>query len=906
MNHDDVNRVFELALAAPSVERDAMVRRLAAGDDGLYRAVSDLLAALARAGDLMDSPTATPAEMARDAGPGALAGTQIGPYKLLELIGEGGFGAVYMADQMFPIRRRVAFKVIKPGMDSRSVMARFEAERQALAIMDHPNIARVFDAGTTPSELGSRPYFVMELVRGVAITAYCDQARLTPRGRLELLVPVCRAVQHAHSKGIIHRDIKPANVLVTLHDGVPVPKVIDFGIAKATGAALTDNTVFTEFRALIGTPAYMSPEQAEMSGLDIDTRSDIYSLGVLMYELLTGSAPFDGTDLARAGLAEMQRIIREHEPPKPSTRVSTAGQGLRAIAEHRRSSPEQLARFVRGEPDWIIMRAMEKDRSRRYPTADALAADIARFLAGEPVLAAPPSAAYRIGKFICRYRVPVAAGGAVSTALLLGAVAFALQARAAGRQRDIAVAAQRAEAAQRSKAEAAQADATAQRARAEAQGAEALKLAAEAKAQAAIARAEAATAESVITFHNKIYASIDPSLLPEDGALHHDPALEAAVRSNIGLTLQNLGRFYDAETHLRRALELQRDARPSGDTATAHGRHLFHSLNNLAALLMLQHRVDEAEPLYLEAIELGASGADGDSELARTLGNLASLYYLKSRFPDAEATARRAVELDPTSAKHLNGLGMALQQQGKLAEAEPFLREAVDIRRATLVANDPEIGISLFHLASLLVYRHKESEAEPLYREALSIWRANFPPGHTYILETLRSLTGVSEALGRPEEAVAWRKQLLEISRKTLPPESPGLADQLAQLSTALLTRRAWSEAEPLLRECLAIRERIAPDAWTTFNTRSMLGGALLGLDNLSEAEPLLLDGYQGLKARETSIPADFRVVRISQAIERLMDLSTRRGDAPAAALWQSRLEALRAANADAAPPVNR
>jgi serine/threonine protein kinase len=344
---------------------------------------------------------------------------RIGRYRILERIGGGGMGEVYVAEQTEPIKRRVAIKVIKAGMDTKQVVARFEAERQALAMMDHPNIARVFDAGATDT---GRPYFVMELVRGVPITRFCDDNKLSTRQRVELLVPVCQAVQHAHQKGIIHRDIKPHNVLVTLHDGKPVPKVIDFGIAKATSQPLTDKTVYTEFRAMIGTPAYMSPEQAEMSGLDIDTRSDIYSLGVLAYELLTGALPFDSDRLVKAGLGEIQRIIREEEPPRPSLRFSTLGAALAAIASHRGAEPARLSKLLAGELDWIVMRAMEKDRRRRYDTATDLAADFTRHLTGEPVMAAPPTWAYRTQKFVKRNKGAVITAAAVTTALTLGVV----------------------------------------------------------------------------------------------------------------------------------------------------------------------------------------------------------------------------------------------------------------------------------------------------------------------------------------------------------------------------------------------------------------------------------------------------------------------------------------------------
>jgi WD40 repeat protein/serine/threonine protein kinase len=417
--------VFCAALEYQSPQERAAYLDEACGDDaGLRARVEALLQADCKAGNFLGGSSAPGLGPSADEPPISEApGMVIGPYKLLEEIGEGGFGVVFMAEQTQPVRRKVALKVLKPGMDSRQVVARFEAERQALALMDHPNIAKIHDGGATPS---GRPYFVMELVKGVPITEFCDHNRLTPRERLLLFVPVCQAIQHAHQKGIIHRDLKPANVLVSVHDTTPVVKVIDFGVAKALGQQLTDKTLFTGLAQIIGTPLYMSPEQAGQSGLDIDTRSDIYALGVLLYELLTGTTPFDQERLRRASYEEMCRIIREEEPPRPSTRISTLGQTAATVSVNRQSDPKKLGQFMRGELDWIVMKALEKDRNRRYETASAFAADVQRYLNDEPVEACPPSAWYRFRKLSRRHKGVLATAALVSLVVLLGVVGLAV------------------------------------------------------------------------------------------------------------------------------------------------------------------------------------------------------------------------------------------------------------------------------------------------------------------------------------------------------------------------------------------------------------------------------------------------------------------------------------------------
>ncbi len=413
--------IFNAALALPREQRTGHLAQACGNDAALRQRVEALLQAHDEAGDFLESPpppSAPGLTMVVSLPVTEKPGDVIGRYKIREKLGEGGCGIVYVAEQAEPVRRRVALKIIKLGMDTRSVIARFEAERQALAMMDHPNIAKVLDAGATET---GRPFFVMELVRGIRITDYCDQHHLGTTQRLDLFIQVCHAIQHAHQKGVIHRDIKPSNILVTLHDGVPVPKVIDFGIAKATEGRLTDLTVYTELHQFIGTPAYMSPEQAEMSGLDVDTRSDIYSLGVLLYELLTGRTPFDPQELAKASLDQMRRTIREEEPLRPSTRLSTLLDAeLTTVAKRHGADAPKLIHLIRGDLDWIVMKALEKDRTRRYETASALALDVQHFLRNEPVEARPPSNLYRFQKLVRRNKVTFVAAGAVTAALALG------------------------------------------------------------------------------------------------------------------------------------------------------------------------------------------------------------------------------------------------------------------------------------------------------------------------------------------------------------------------------------------------------------------------------------------------------------------------------------------------------
>jgi serine/threonine protein kinase len=452
----DFKQVKDIFLAtlekADPDERDAFLRQACGDDAPLRRQVDALLRRHEDAGSFLEHPPQG------DAGTGAFPlgpaarltaslenpteaiGTQIGPYKLTQKLGEGGMGTVWVAEQTEPVKRRVALKLIKPGLDTAQVIRRFEAERQALALMEHTNIARVLDAGATAA---GRPYFVMELVKGVPITRYCDELQLPLRERLELFVPVCQAIQHAHQKGIIHRDIKPSNVLICIEDGKAVPKIIDFGVAKALRERLTNESMYTEIGQLVGTLEYMSPEQAELSALDVDTRADVYALGVLLYELLTGTTPLDKARLRSAAFAELLRMIKEEEPPRPSTRLTESGNSLPSLAAQRRSEPGRLARELRGELDWIVMRCLEKDRARRYDSASGLAKDIERHLRDEPIAARPPSARYRLGKFVRRHRGQAVVASSLLLTALAGLAGIAWNAVRIEQQRRVAEAAMR-------------------------------------------------------------------------------------------------------------------------------------------------------------------------------------------------------------------------------------------------------------------------------------------------------------------------------------------------------------------------------------------------------------------------------------------------------------------------------
>jgi tetratricopeptide (TPR) repeat protein len=785
-------------------------------------------------------------------------GSRLGPYRLLERIGEGGFGTVFLAEQETPILRRVALKLLKPGMDTERVVARFELERQALAMMDHPNIARVIDAGATPT---GRPYFVMDLVEGAPISEYCDRNGLSVEARLELFAQVCNAVQHAHTKGIIHRDIKPSNVLVSTHDGKAHAKVIDFGIAKATADRPAGETLFTVDGAMIGTPEYMSPEQAEGS-LDIDTRTDVYSLGVLLYELLTGSTPFSTRELRAAGLGEVRRIIREVDPPKPSTRLARSAETLVRAAAQRQTAPKRLSAIVRGELDWIVMRALEKDRQRRYPTANALAMDVQRYLGGEPVVAAPPGAAYRLRKFAGRHRGGVLAAAAVAAALVVGAVAFAWQANVARGQRDRAVAAEaetrkRADELRRvSDFQAAMLSQVDPAAAGRLLTKEVTENFERALAQAGVPeRSRAAQRDAFAGQWARVNATdaarnlIDRTILKPavdaiDARFAGQPAVDAQLRQALADLYKTLGLYEAARPLQERALETRR--RVLGEER----EETVRSLGAVGDLFRAQGKLAEAEPILRDALDRSRRvlGAEHPFTLV-SLNNLGFVLHLQGRNDDAERLCREALgamrrvlgEGHRETLATQGNLALALQALGRLEEAEAVYRDSLERHRRALGEESPDTVVAVSNLGNLLLARGRFVEAEPLLREALEKSRRVLGEEHPDTVTAINNLGYDLQYQGKLAEAEPYEREALEKYGRSVGRDHPSTLAAMNNLSLLLQDQRKYAEAEALLREALARRRRVLgeehPD---TVATLGNLGRFLQAVDRLAEAEPVL------------------------------------------------------------------
>ena len=809
-----VETIVAAILKLPPEQRDARVDAACGTDQELHRQVEALLRARESAerkaaATVVALPTGQTVAIP-SAPAGEQAGDRIGRYKLLEELGQGGMGTVWIAEQTEPVHRKVALKVIKLGMDTKQVIARFEAERQALALMDHPNIAKVLDAGATET---GRPYFVMERVKGISITDYCDQHNLSADERIGLFVQVCHAIQHAHQKGIIHRDIKPSNILVALQDGVAMPKVIDFGIAKATaGQRLTEMTLHTALAEFIGTPAYMSPEQAEVTTVDIDTRSDIYSLGVLLYELLTGKTPFDARRLVQAGIDGIRRIIREEEPPRPSTRLSTlTDEEQTTAAKCRHTDTPGLFRLVRGDLDWVVMKCLEKDRARRYDTANGLAADLQRHLNNEPVAACPPSNLYRFQKLVRRNKLAFAAASAVAAALLLGLATstwLLVKERESRRQ----------------------ADAAAQKSR---QVARFLKDMLNGVGPSVALGRDTTMLREIL---DKTAARVSKELAGQ-------PEVEAELRNPIGLVYYDLGEYAKAEAMHRKTLSVRKMLLGNEHPDVAA------TLGNLAWALRSQGKLAEAETLAREALAMRKKLLGNEHLLvARALGTLAEILGRRGKLAEAETMQREALVMfrklrgdeHPAVADSLNNLAGELAGQRKLDEAETIYREALAMRKKLLGNKHPLVAGTLHNLAVVLMDQGKLAEAETMLREALAMQKKLLGNEHRDVAATLGTLGSVRMDQGNLAEAETMYREALAMFRKLLGDEHPDVAANLNNLAGVLTNQGKLAEAETMGREALAIFRKLLGnehrDVAATLNT---LAEVLERRGKLAEAETI-------------------------------------------------------------------
>ena len=730
----------------------------------------------------------------------------IGPYHLLEKVGEGGMGEVWVAEQHKPIHRRVALKLIKAGMDTKQVIARFESERQALAMMDHPAIAKVFEAGETPE---GRPYFVMEYVQGISITTYCDQNRLTTQERLELFQHICEGVQHAHQKAIIHRDLKPSNILVAIQDGKAMPKIIDFGVAKATAQSLTERTMYTELGVMIGTPEYMSPEQAEMTGQNVDTRTDVYSLGAILYELLVGALPFDPKELRRAGFDEIRRKIREEDPPKPSTKLSTMGDASTTQATNRRTERPALIRQIRGDLDWITMKALEKDRTRRYGSPSEMAADIDRYLHHQPIIARPPSTAYRARKFVRRHRIGVGVAAAIAVLLVAFSITTALQAQRIARERD--------------------------RANQEAEAARQVSdfLAGLFKvSNPGEARGNSVTAREIL----------DKGADKISRELQGQPIVQGKLMNTMGFVYQSLGLYNSAQALLEKALETR--------IKTLGPEHpdVAETLSNLGTVMWRKGDFERAKALQEQALAIRETRLGPESrEVASSLHNLGTLNYTQGNYAEARRLLERSLAIRERVLGHehedvattLNSLGAIAYKEGDFKRAEELWDRTLAIREKVLGPDHPYIAASLNNLAIVHTYTGDPKGAIPLLERVIKIQEKVLGPKHPDLATGYMNLGDAMSKSGDFVGAKPCYARAVAIM-EAASPGNPELARFLDRLASVTLAEKDVKGAQGLYERSLALRQKVlGPKHPEVGESLSGLADCASQAGRLKEAEAL-------------------------------------------------------------------